>query len=71
MIKVSGRIIKVEHYPDGTQKINLGFDPTEESCHEITWLYEKEEELATLIYIVSRNHVYRFVGHNVYDEQTA
>lgn len=51
MIKVNGRVIKVEHYPDGTQKINLGFDPTKESYHEITWLYEKEEELATLIYI--------------------
>lgn len=62
MIKVNGIEIKVEHYPDGTQKINLLdelFDwdldengegdgtSKEEQC--IEWTYENDAELFTLI----------------------
>lgn len=53
MIILDGTEIKVEHFPDGTQRIVM------ENClrmrmrpvHEITWKYEKEEELSTLIYV--------------------
>ncbi len=47
MIKVNGEELKVEHYPDGTQRLNV--EPRFLNC--IEWRYENEEELSTLIYI--------------------
>jgi ribose-phosphate pyrophosphokinase len=52
MIKVNGEVIKIEHYPDGTQKLHI--DHIFEWCccdYNIDWRYEKEEELSSLIYI--------------------
>lgn len=47
MIKINGEELKVEHYPDGTQRLNV--EPRFLNC--IEWRYENEEELSTLIYI--------------------
>lgn len=47
MIKVNGDIVNIEHYPDGTQKLNVNC----EEYNSIAWTFEKEEELSTLIYI--------------------
>ena len=47
MIKVNGEKIKVEYYPDGTQRLNI----KPRSFNIIEWSYETEEELVTLIYI--------------------
>ena len=51
MIKLHDKEVRVEHYPDGTQKIILDRYPIYNMT--ITWKFEKEEELSTLIYLVS------------------
>lgn len=54
MIKFNGKIIEQNHFPDGTLLIKQ--DPTENSlefCYDdIIWLFENNEELITLIYLV-------------------
>ena len=62
MIKVNSEIVKVEHFPDGTQRINLDVkngNPTIPFEVSITWKYENDEECMTLWYVVNhlRNHV--------------
>lgn len=52
MIKIDDEIIKVEHFPDRTQR--LKFLP---NCHKISdisfeWKYESDEELVTLMLLV-------------------
>ena len=51
MIILDGTEVKVEHFPDGTQRIVLENLPKMEwrNTHEITWKFETEEELSTLI----------------------
>jgi ribose-phosphate pyrophosphokinase len=53
MIILDGTEVKVEHFPDGTQRIVLENLPNMEwrNTHEITWKFEREEELSTLIYV--------------------
>lgn len=53
MIILDGTEVKVEHFPDGTQRIVLENLPKMEwrNTHEITWKFEMEEELSTLIYV--------------------
>jgi ribose-phosphate pyrophosphokinase len=59
MIKISGKEIKMKHFPDGTQCL-LDVDASY-LCYlnnagvEIEWYYENDEELVTLIYLV--NHL--------------
>lgn len=48
MILVNGIPVNIEHFPDGTQKININEFSLN---YSILWKYEKEEELSTLIYI--------------------
>lgn len=48
MILVNGIPVNVEHFPDGTQKINIDEFSLN---YSILWKYEKEEEMSTLIYI--------------------
>ena len=58
MIKVNGEVIKIEHYPDGTQKLHI--DHIFEWCccdYNIDWRYEKEEELSSLIYITRHSEL--------------
>lgn len=50
MIILNGNEVQVEHFPDGTQRIKLE-DRFGQKYNHITWKYEKEEELLTLIYI--------------------
>ena len=52
MIKLNGKEIKVEHFPDGTQRITLeNMRPLDSGVHDIEWKFECEEELSTLIYV--------------------
>lgn len=54
MIKVCGQEVIVDHFPDGTQNIKMpefNFGVLLRMGAVITWLYEKEEELITLIYV--------------------
>jgi ribose-phosphate pyrophosphokinase len=53
--------IKPEHYPDGSLKIALPEFPFEEEIH-ITWMYQNEEELLALIYVV--NHIRNYICGN-------
>lgn len=60
MIKIDGEIVNVNKFPDGTLLLKedtyYDFDNYREST--ITWLFENNEELVTLIYIVKhlRSH---------------
>lgn len=51
MIKVNNEIINIEHFPDGTQKLSVECMWRASGDYVIDWRYEKEEEVATLIYI--------------------
>lgn len=46
MIKLNGRIIKQDHFPDGTLLMKCG--PNRQSASTITWLYESDAELFAL-----------------------
>lgn len=50
MIKVNDEVINIEHFPDGTQRLRIDSISISRS-YNIRWIYEKEEELSTLIYI--------------------
>lgn len=54
MIKINGMEIKVEHYPDGTPRINVDSDKvlkiTDESI-TVQWKYESDAELMYLMFI--------------------
>ena len=58
MITINRQKINIEHFPDGTQRINdlVVNDFLGEEKIEIKWTYESEEELVSLIYIVSHLH---------------
>lgn len=59
MLIVNRRIVKVGHFPAGEQNIldfNLSILP--DNVYNITWKYESDEELVSLIYIVS--HIRNF-----------
>lgn len=62
MIKVNGEIVNVEHFPDGTPRINISEGVTEHTF--ITWLYETNDELMYL-YMIKR-HLDQFDGVSVY-----
>lgn len=49
MIIVNGDVVKVNHFPDGTQLIK---DVRHELRTNIKWFYENDEELVSLIYMV-------------------
>lgn len=55
MIKINGKVVDVKKFPDGTLLLKEN-TPYREST--ITWLFENNEELVTLIYIVKhlRSH---------------
>ena len=64
MIKVNGEKFNVEHFPDGSQclmnfNVSYGLD-----TYKISWRYESDEELVTLIYIV--NHIRNIKGNSIY-----
>ncbi len=47
MIRVNEKVVEINHFPDGTLRLNIL--PSNTSV--IKWVYEKEEELSALIYI--------------------
>ena len=57
MIKVNGEIITVEHFPDGTPRINLNTNNTAEYEYDgcayvdIDWFYENDSELFYLMFL--------------------
>lgn len=67
MIILDGTEVKVEHFPDGTQRIVLENLPDMEwrNTHEITWKFEREEELSTLIYITRHLRKYAMYTGNL------
>lgn len=49
MIIVNKHIVSIEHFPDGTQRLNV--EQVNPNYNKIVWKYEKEEELSTLIFV--------------------
>lgn len=64
MISVNCRTVKVGHFPAGEQNI-LDFRHDISDENTIVWKYESDEELVTLIYIVSHIRKY-FPKANIY-----
>lgn len=66
MIKVNGIEVKAGHFPDGTlEMLHIPYSFSPENKINISWQYEKEEELVELIYLVEhykehygKNHEY-------------
>lgn len=50
MISVNGERVIVEHFPDGTQKININAKQLK-CINMVTWKYENDEEMLTLLYV--------------------
>lgn len=67
MIKINNKEYKIKHFPDNSQ-MHMDFNISEYlNTHnsfyiEITWLYENDEEMVSLYYIV--NHLRRVVPGN-------
>jgi hypothetical protein len=53
MIKLNGEVIKSDHFPDGTtlMKHQISHDTYKKGA-KIEWLFENNEELITLIYLI-------------------
>lgn len=51
MISLNGREIKIEHFPDGTQRLNV-HPPKSFINNHIVWKYESESECMTIWFIV-------------------
>lgn len=63
MIKINGDEVKIEHFPDGTQRLNIkNIYESDYADNNIEWFYEKEEELSTLIYITRHIKNLPYVG---------
>lgn len=48
MLIVNGKIVSVEHFLSGEQRINF---KVEKDAYDVIWLYDNDEELITLIYL--------------------
>ena len=55
MIKIDNEIIKIEHFPDNTQRLNSLPNIHKISDITFSWKYESDEELVTLVFLV--NHL--------------
>ena len=64
MIKVNGKEIKIEHFPDGTPRINLDIYKIKEWEHDrayyivLDWIYESNDELFYLMLV--KKHLERY-----------
>lgn len=65
MITLNSKEVKVEHFPDGTQRIVLD-DCFYQKYNNITWKYEKEEELSALIYSVNHKVIFDYLFKSSY-----
>ena len=63
MIKINDEIIKVEYFPDSTQRLSLLPNVHKLSDIKFEWKYESDEELTTLIFLVKHLRNTGFVGH--------
>ena len=52
MIKLNNKIIDVNHFPDGTLLLKQSINLYKGTVNIITWHYENNEELITLIFLV-------------------
>lgn len=63
MIKINGMEVKVEHYPDGTPRINVDSDKVLKTTDEditVQWKYESDAELMYLMFIK------QWIDENIY-----
>lgn len=66
MIKINGEVVNIEHFPDGTlllkEDVEYDFETNREA--DVTWLFENNEELVTLIYITKhlKSHGVEYVN---------
>lgn len=65
MIKINGEIVTVNHFPDGTQRLNFGKEVSEMMAPGtnrifIVWKYENDAEMATLMFVK------RHIDNNAY-----
>lgn len=59
MIKLSGKVIKVDHFPDGTTLMKQALDHNMyKGGAKIEWFFENNEELITLIYLTKHLRQY-------------
>ena len=71
MIKINGKVVDVNKFPDGTPRINLDTDSIEEDkydgspCLWVDWLYESNDELFYLL-LVKRHLERYFTNVNYY-----
>lgn len=63
MIRVNDEEIIIEHFPDGTQRLNCWPNAHKISDISFLWKYESDEELVTLIYLVEHLRNNDFSGH--------
>lgn len=68
MIKINDKEIKVEYFPDGTQRLH--FDLKEVTgITEIKWFYENDSELVTLMFLINHiknNMCDKYFSYNLY-----
>lgn len=62
MIKINNHPVKIDKFPDGTFLIKKNIVPVYHHGVSVTWLYENNEELLALIFLVEHLH-----AHNVKD----
>jgi ribose-phosphate pyrophosphokinase len=60
MIKLEDKVILFNHYNDGSCRVQIDLLPSWNTVPTITWLYERDEELLYLVYLVEhlRAHFY-------------
>ena len=63
MIKINNNEFKIEHFPDNSQCLLNFTVPKDIDRYKISWQYESDSELVTLIYIV--NHIHTKRGNNI------
>ena len=68
MITVNGEEIKIEHFPDGTQRLNyLPKFYKKDEYVVFSWKYQSDEELVTLIFLVNHLRENGFTGKFILD----
>lgn len=56
MIRIDGQVVKVNHFPDGTQNIKIDIPLLDSVYDYVEWFYENDEEMVTLYYIMKKYH---------------
>lgn len=64
MLKLNGKIVELNHFPDGTLRMDIDvFEPSDyREFYRINWKFENNEELVGLIYLVK--HIRRFTKNS-------